>query len=173
MKTKIVAKQTNIVKLKVDAIVNAAAPEMLGGGGVDGAIHEAAGPELFAECSKLGELVTGQAKITKGYNLPAKHVIHALGPIYESSEPNNDELLKDCYKNSLALADEYKLKTIAFCLISSGVFGYPKDLAAKLAFEGIHQYLGEHPDTQVQKIMMVAYTEDEYKVIKKEFSKAV
>lgn len=167
MKTKIEIQNKLIITLKVDAIVNAAAPELLGGGGVDGAIHDAAGPGLFKECIKLGGAKTGEAKITKGYELPAKHIIHTVGPIYSITDRSRDELLKDCYKNSLVLADKYKIKTIAFSFISAGVYMYPPELAAQLAFSGINQYLATHPETQVKKIIMIAYTPDEEKVLTK------
>jgi O-acetyl-ADP-ribose deacetylase len=123
--------QGNITKLAVDAIVNAANSSLLGGGGVDGAIHRAAGKELLAECRMLGGCKTGQAKVTRGYNLPARHVIHTVGPTYHT--PGHAELLASCYRNSLAIARELQLGTIAFPAISTGVFGYPMREAARIA----------------------------------------
>ena len=128
----------DITTLKVDAIVNAANSSLLGGGGVDGAIHRAAGRELYNECKTLGGSKTGEAKITKGYNLPAKYVIHTVCPIYyEHSEEENIRLLRMCYINSMNLANNNNVKSIAFPAISTGVYGFPKELAAKTAIDTI------------------------------------
>ncbi|MBS3758298.1 MAG: O-acetyl-ADP-ribose deacetylase [Desulfobacterales bacterium] len=126
--------QGDITKLDVDAIVNAANTSLLGGGGVDGAIHRAAGPELLEECRTLGGCPTGEARITKGYNLPARHVIHTVGPVYKG-KPSDADLLSACYKNAFKLAEDYELSSIAFPAISCGVYGYPIHEACKIAVD--------------------------------------
>ncbi len=156
----------DITRLSCDAIVNAANSSLLGGGGVDGAIHRAAGPELLAECRTLHGCRTGEAKITKGYNLPARFVIHTVGPIYYEHKPDEAEkLLTACYENSLNLAKERGLKTIAFPLISAGVYGYPQREAIKVAIERMKLHQGEF-----EEIMLVLFGEREYGFAKEDYA---
>lgn len=152
--------QGDITKLKVDAIVNAANKSLLGGAGVDGAIHRAAGPELLAECRGLGGCETGEAKITKGYRLPAKYVIHTVGPIYTGSH-SDPLLLGTCYRNSLRVAAEHGLHSVAFPAISTGAYGYPFEDASKVAFAEVRKWLREHADYDM-RVIMVAYSDSDY-----------
>jgi O-acetyl-ADP-ribose deacetylase (regulator of RNase III) len=150
----------DITKLKVDAIVNAANSSLLGGGGVDGAIHRAAGPELLAECRTLNGCRTGEAKITKGYKLPAKHVIHTVGPIY-SGRDSDAEDLRNCYWNSLETAKIHDLHSIAFPGISTGVYGYPKKEAAVIALKTVREWLEENSGYEIE-ITIVNFSEEDY-----------
>ncbi len=155
----------DITKLSCDAIVNAANSSLLGGGGVDGAIHRAAGPELLAECRTLHGCRTGEAKITKGYNLPARFVIHTVGPIYYEHKPEEAEaFLTSCYENSLKLAKERGLKTLAFPLISAGVYGYPQREAIKVAIETMKLHQDEF-----EEITLVLFGEREYGFAKEDY----
>lgn len=151
-KSKLEFKIIDITTINCHCIVNAANRTLLGGGGVDGAIHRAAGPRLLEECKALNGCRTGQAKITKGYDLPAKYVIHTVGPVYSGS-PSDAENLTNCYKNSLDLAREHNLHTIAFSAISTGVYGYPFDKAAKIALETTASWLVENENYQMEILL--------------------
>lgn len=147
--------QGDITKCQTDAIVNAANTSLLGGGGVDGAIHRAAGPELLAECRTLGGCPTGEAKATKAYRLPCRYVIHTPGPIWRGGKANEDQLLASCYRNCLAQASALECKTVAFPSISTGVYHFPLQRAAHIAIQTIWEYLQAHSDIQV--VTMVCF----------------
>lgn len=150
----------DITKLKVDAIVNAANNSLLGGGGVDGAIHRAAGPKLFEYNRTLGGCETGDAKISPGFNLPAKYVIHTVGPVWNGGKYKEDELLSSCYQNSLKLAVENKIKTIAFPAISTGVYRFPLVRATKIAIDTTRKFLSEH--NKIDEVIFVCFDDITY-----------
>lgn len=157
----------DITKSDAEAIVNAANTTLLGGGGVDGAIHKAAGPKLLEECRKLNGCRTGEAKITKGYNLKAKYIIHTAGPIWRGGGNHEAELLEACYKNSLELAEKYEISHIAFPSISTGVYAFPVEFAARIAINAIVKYMG---DRQVDVVCFDSHTLGIYKKILLELS---
>jgi O-acetyl-ADP-ribose deacetylase len=165
IKSRIEVVEGDITQQRVDAIVNAANTTLLGGGGVDGAIHRAAGPELLEECRTLGGCPTGQAKITKGYRLPAKWVIHTVGPVWRDGKHGEDELLAGCYRSSLALATQNGVKTIAFPSISTGAYGYPMERAAGIAVREIKQFLEK--DRLMEKVILVCFAKAAFDVHRK------
>jgi O-acetyl-ADP-ribose deacetylase len=161
MKPRISIIEGDITEQKVDVIVNAANSSLLGGGGVDGAIHRAAGPKLLEECRMLNGCKTGEAKITKGYNLPARWVIHTVGPVWRGGNNHEDELLAQCYTNSLALATRHRLETVAFPSISTGVYGFPVERASRIALKAVASYLStaDFPKT----IFVVCFSHNDYR----------
>jgi O-acetyl-ADP-ribose deacetylase (regulator of RNase III) len=160
--TRIRALQANIVTLTVDAIVNAANSSLLGGGGVDGAIHRAAGPQLLEECRKLGGCKTGDAKLTKGYKLPAKFVIHTVGPVWHGGKKGEPELLASCYRNSLTIAVDHELKSIVFPSISTGVYGYPIDLAAQVAVNTVSETIKKQ--SKIEEVLFCCFSPSDLEV---------
>ena len=158
----------DITKRPVDAIVNAANKTLLGGGGVDGAIHRAAGPELLTECRSLGGCRTGEAKITRGHQLPAKHVIHTAGPVYGMEAGREARLLAACYRHSLALAAQHGCKSIAFPSISTGAFGYPIEEASRIALRTIQEFIREHPEA-VAMIEIVTFSDRDQRTYQKAY----
>jgi O-acetyl-ADP-ribose deacetylase (regulator of RNase III) len=145
----------DITQQRVEAIVNAANSTLLGGGGVDGAIHRAAGPELLAECRTLGGCATGQAKITRGYKLPAQWVIHTVGPVWHDGQHGEDELLASCYRSCFALVEQHGIRTVAFPSISTGAYGFPMDRAARIAVREAKQFLEQNQS--VEQVMLVCF----------------
>ncbi len=164
MKERIELYKGDITKLAVDAIVNAANNSLLGGGGVDGAIHRTAGPELLEYNRKLGGCETGKAKITPGFRLPAKYIIHTVGPVWRGGNNDEDKLLTNCYENSLKLAVENNIKTIAFPAISTGVYGFPLERATRIAVETVKKFLKN--DSSIEKVIFVCFDEKTYEVYK-------
>jgi O-acetyl-ADP-ribose deacetylase (regulator of RNase III) len=158
--SRIAIAQGDITKLEVDAIVNAANTSLLGGGGVDGAIHRAAGRELLEECRQLRGCATGEAKITKGYKLPAKWVIHTVGPVWRGGDNREDELLARCYRSCLALTEPNEIKTIAFPGISTGAYGFPMERAARIALTEVREFLEK--DTSLAQVIFVAFGDKAY-----------
>lgn len=153
--------QADITTLLVDAIVNAANRSLLGGGGVDGAIHRVAGPKLLEECRKLSGCMTGEAKMTAGYNLPAKHVIHTVGPVWNGGDRNEDRLLKNCYRNSLRLAAEAGLESIAFPSISTGIYHFPIERACRIALSETLKFLEQ--ESSLEQVLFVCFSDQDLK----------
>ncbi len=161
----------DITKQKVDAIVNAANTTLLGGGGVDGAIHRAAGPELLEECRKLGGCPTGQAKITKGYRLPAKWVIHTVGPVWDDGKHGEDELLASCYRSCFALAERQGIRTLAFPSISTGAYGFPMERAARIAVSETKAFLQRN--RSVEKVLLVCFGKAAFEIHQRALASAI
>jgi len=157
--------RADITSLRVDAIVNAANSMLLGGGGVDGAIHQAAGPLLLAACRELNGCPTGEARITAGYRLPAKHVIHTVGPVWRGGRQGEDQLLADCYRSSVALAVESNCRSLVFPAISTGVYGFPRERAASIAVRTLRQELAQV--SSLSKVLLVALGEDAYRILRR------
>lgn len=170
MATKIHAMHGDITELNVEAIVNAANTALLGGGGVDGAIHRAAGPELLEECRTLQGCKTGEAKITQGYRLPAKHVIHTVGPVWQGGKQNEPQLLAACYKNSLQLAATAGLRSIAFPCISTGVYGFPNDLASQIAVQTVGEFIATNP--VFDEVVFCCFSAEDLQLYQQELAKA-
>jgi len=167
MKERIAIVEGDITRQQVDAIVNAANESLLGGGGVDGAIHRAAGPELLEECRKIGGCPTGEARVTKGYKLPAKWVIHTVGPIWRGGNNREDRLLANCYQNSLKAAVEIGAKTVAFPSISTGAYGFPLERATKIALTETKKFLENDPT--LEKVIFVCFGKEALNTYQKVF----
>jgi len=157
--------QEDITSLKVDAIVNAANATLLGGGGVDGAIHMAAGHQLLEECKSLCGCETGRAKLTRGYKLPAKYVIHAVGPVWQGGEKGEEDLLAGCYRHSMELARQNAIKSIAFPCISTGVYRFPKELAANIAVQTVKACLRKFPD--IERVVFCCFSDQDFSIYTK------
>lgn len=166
MSARILLTEGNITEQRVDAIVNAANQSLLGGGGVDGAIHDAAGPELLTECRTLGGCPTGQARITRGYHLPAKHVIHTVGPRFRDGRHSEDELLASCYRNALELAVRHGIRSIAFPAISTGAYGFPLKRATRIAVREVRSFLDKH--LELQTVTFVCFGQEARDVYERE-----
>jgi O-acetyl-ADP-ribose deacetylase (regulator of RNase III) len=165
MSGKITLSRGDITQQQVDAVVNAANESLLGGGGVDGAIHRAAGPGLLDECRRIGGCPTGQAVITRGYRLPAKWVIHTVGPVWHGGTAGEDKLLASCYRNSLALAAQHHLRTIAFPAISTGAYRFPLERATRIAVTEVRRFLEQ--DTSVEEVILVCFNAEAYEIYRK------
>ena len=165
MRPRMEALQADITRLDVDAIVNAANTALLGGGGVDGAIHRAAGPQLLEECRKLGGCPTGQARITQGYKLPARYVIHTVGPVWNGGKEGEDDLLASCYRNALTLALRHEIKSIAFPAISTGVYRFPLDRATRIAVTEVKTFLADHPG--IDRVVFACFGEEAFDAYQK------
>ena len=168
MKQRIELVLGDITTLEVDAIVNAANASLLGGGGVDGAIHRAAGPQLLEECRTLGGCATGEAKLTAGYNLPARYVIHTVGPVWFSTQPDKDELLASCYNNSMKLASQKGIRSIAFPCISTGVYSFPAERAADIAIQQVRRSLMRYP--KITRVVFCCFSQNDYDIYAKKLN---
>ena len=169
--TEIKVIKEDITELTVDAIVNAANTSLLGGGGVDGAIHRKAGPKLLAECRELNGCSVGEAKLTKGYNLPSSYVIHTVGPMWAGGMKNEAEKLMNCYRNSLTIAKDHNLKSIAFPAISTGIYGFPLEDATEIAINATKQFLDQNPDTGIETILFVCFDDRTKNIYDKKINK--